>query len=74
MLEGRRRRSEERGRMPERRRMRMLERRRWWWAGGPMRVKASRMFGFGESSPPKMVQCLCFLLLAIMYLLLNDLL
>jgi hypothetical protein len=39
-----------------------------------MIAKSPRMFGFGESSPPRMVQGLSLLLLAIMYLLLSDLL
>jgi hypothetical protein len=39
-----------------------------------MRAKALRMFGLGGSSPPRMVQGFSLLLLAIIYLLLNDLL
>jgi hypothetical protein len=73
MLEGRRRRRERR-RRPKRRRRRRPERRQWWWPGGPMRVKALRMFGLGGSSPLMVVKCLSLLLLAIIYFLLNDLL
>jgi hypothetical protein len=39
-----------------------------------MRAKGLSMSGLGGSSPPRMVQDLSLLLLAIMYLLLNDLL
>jgi hypothetical protein len=37
-----------------------------------MRAKAPRMSGLGGSSPPRVVQGLSLLPLAIMYLLLND--
>jgi hypothetical protein len=74
MLEGRRRRPGGRRRRPERRRRRRLKRRRWWWPRGPMRAKAPSMSGHEGSSPPRVVLGLSLLLLAIMYLLLNDLL
>jgi hypothetical protein len=64
MLEGRRRLGGSRRRRPKRR--------RWWWLGGPMRAKALRMTVLGGSSPPRMIQGLSFLLLAIMYLLFNN--
>jgi hypothetical protein len=73
MLEGRRRRPEEK-RMPERRWRRRPGGRRWWWLKDPMRVKASRMSGFGGSSPSMVVQCLSLLMVAIMHRLLNNLL
>jgi hypothetical protein len=74
MLEEKMMRPEGRRRRPERRWRRRPERRRWWWPGGPMRAKAPRMFELGGSCPPRVVQGLSLLLLAIMYLLLNDLL
>jgi hypothetical protein len=66
MLEGRR-------SKPERRwRRRPRGRRPWWWSDGLMRAKAPRMSGLGGSSSPRVVQGLSLLLLAFMYLLLND--
>jgi hypothetical protein len=60
MLEGRRRRPGGRRRRLERRQRRRPRGRRWWWPGGPMRAKASRMFGLGEISPPRVVLLLVF--------------
>jgi hypothetical protein len=62
-----------RRRRPKRKWRRMPRGRRpWWWPDGPMRVKASRMFRLGGSSPLRVVQGLSLLLLPFMYLLLND--
>jgi hypothetical protein len=85
MLEGRRRRPKRRRRRrSERRRKRRLERRQrrrpggrrpsrtWWWPNGPMRVKAPMMSGHRGSSPARVVQGLSLLLLAFIYLLLNE--
>jgi hypothetical protein len=66
MLEGRRRRPE------RRRRRRPRGRRPWWWPDGPMMVKALRMSGLAGSSPSMMIQDISLLLLAFMYLLLNE--
>jgi hypothetical protein len=53
-------------RSPERRRRRRPGGRRpWWWPDGPMRAKPPRMSGLGGSSPPRVVQGLSLLLLAI---------
>jgi hypothetical protein len=67
MLEGRRR------RRPEKRRRRGSGGRRpWWWPDGLMRAKAPRMSGLRGSSPTRVIQGLSILLLAFMYLLLNE--
>jgi hypothetical protein len=70
MVEGRRR-LRRRRRKPKRG-WRRPEKRRWWWAGGLMKVKSPWMSELERSSPPKVVQSLSLLLLAIMYLLLNN--
>jgi hypothetical protein len=49
----------------KRRRRKPGGRRPWWCPDGPMRVKSSRMSELGESSPPRVVQGLSRLLLAI---------
>jgi hypothetical protein len=73
MLEERRRRPRRRSRRPKKRRRRRPKGRRpWWWPDGLMRAKASRMPGLRGSSYLRVVQCLSLLLLAFMYLLLND--
>jgi hypothetical protein len=75
MLEGRRR-LEKRRRRPKRIWMRRpggrIPSRTWWSPDDLMRAKTLRMFGLGGSSPLRVVQCLSILLLAFMYLLLND--
>jgi hypothetical protein len=45
---------------------------RTWWRDGLMSANAPRMSRLGGSSPPRVVQDPSLLLLAFMYLLLND--
>jgi hypothetical protein len=80
MLEGRRR-PRRRRRRHKRRQKRRPERRRrrrpggsrpWWWPDGPMRAKASWLSKLRGSSPPRVVQDISLVLLAFMYLLLNE--